>query len=196
VMQKIFNREIRFPIENEAGERIQPPEWEEKKLGEIVEIKKGEQLNKSDLSEEGNFPCVNGGIIESGFTNNYNTEGETITISEGGNSCGHVNYIRKKFWCGGHCYAIVKLENLILKKYLFQYLKFNEIKIMRLRVGSGLPNIQKRDIKLYKIELPSLEEQTKIANFLSALDQKIEAVAERSRSHREWKKALLQKMFV
>ena len=196
MMQKIFNQEIRFKIENEAGKLVDPPDWEEKNLGEVCIIKKGEQLNKSDLTEEGSFPCVNGGVFESGFTEKYNTKGETITISEGGNSCGYVNFIKENFWCGGHCYAITEVNDHILNDFLFQNLKQAEIKIMSLRVGSGLPNIQRKDIMRFKVKLPSLKEQTKIANFLRAIDTKIEAVAEHSQSHRKWKKGLLQKMFV
>ena len=45
-MQKIFNQEIRFKIKNEAGELVEPPEWEEKKLGkfDIQKAKKWQLL--------------------------------------------------------------------------------------------------------------------------------------------------------
>jgi type I restriction enzyme S subunit len=67
---------------------------------------------------------------------------------------------------------------------------------MRLRVGSGLPNIQKGEINNFKVNLPSLEEQTKIANFLSLIDTKIEQVGKQLRESKQFKKALLQQMFV
>jgi len=74
----------------------------------------------------------------------------TITISEGGNSCGFVNYCKQKFWCGGHCYALKITSHNLDKLFLYQLLKFLEKSIMNLRIGSGLPNIQKKDLKEFK----------------------------------------------
>ncbi len=103
-----------------------PNGWELKKIGKIANIKKGHQLNKLDMISNGKYPVINGGIEPSGYINNFNTQENTITISEGGNSCGYVNFISTKFWCGGHCY---KLENIqIDKKFLFFLLKNEEKK--------------------------------------------------------------------
>jgi len=192
LMQKIFTQEIRF----EADDGSEFPDWEEKKLSTQTTIQKGSQLNKDTLTEEGNYPALNGGINPSGFTTDWNTEANTITISEGGNSCGYVNFVRTRFWSGGHNYSLQDLKKTIQVKYLYQYLKFNELQIMRLRVGSGLPNIQKGEISNFKVSVPCLEEQTKIANFLSSIDNKIEQVGEQLDKSKEFKKALLQQMFV
>lgn len=193
IMQKIFNQELRFKDDN--GNEF--PKWVVKKLGEVAEINKGKQLNAEFLSKEGSYPCISGGINPSGYTEDFNKIENTITISEGGNSCGYVNFFKTKFWCGGHSYAIENLKNNVVNDFLFQLLKQSEIKIMRLRVGSGLPNIQKKDINNFKFKLPvSISEQTKIANFLSDIDLKIEALNSKIENTQTFKKGLLQQMFV
>ena len=56
--------------------------------------------------------------------------------------------------------------------------------------------LSKTDWSKMEIKLPCLEEQTKIANFLSAIDQKINVVSEQLEQAKLWKKGLLQQMFV
>lgn len=149
-------------------------EWKEDSLDGICKIVKGEQLNKLDLEKTGDYPCINGGIDASGYTNKWNRLENTITISEGGNSCGYINYLKVKFWSGGHCYALQEIKNGFDTEYLYYALKGNEAKIMGLRVGSGLPNIQQKAIKAFEIKYPEDKpEQTRIAEILSTADEAI-----------------------
>ena len=192
VMQKLFSQSIRFKDEN--GNDF--PDWEEKKLGKVCDIVKGKQLNASELTEKGTYPAINGGIQPSGYTEDWNTVEDTITISEGGNSCGYVNFIKTKFWSGGHCYSLLNIGVEILNEFLYQSLKYNQNQIMKLRVGSGLPNIQKGDVANYKILLPHKSEQQKIASFLSSIDKKIGKTEQQIEESTKFKQGLLQKMFV
>ena len=192
IMQKIFSQEIRF--KDDSGSEY--PDWQEKKLGQVCSVVKGKQLNKSELTKSGLYPALNGGINPSGYTSKWNTEKNVITISEGGNSCGYVNLSKTKFWCGGHCYALLEINDNTNFKYLFQILKFLENKIMRLRVGSTLPNIQMKEINRFLVFIPNLEEQVMIANVLSSIDKKIEFVSHQLEKNKEFKKGLLQQMFV
>lgn len=66
----------------------------------------------------GIYPVWNGGVIPSGFTDQWNMEANTITISEGG-SCGFVNLCRERFWLGGHCYSVTNLATNLNKYFLF-----------------------------------------------------------------------------
>ncbi|RBQ32818.1 hypothetical protein CRU92_03475 [Arcobacter sp. FW59] len=192
IMQKTFSQKIRFK-DNDGNEF---KKWEERKLKNLCDVIKGEQLNRDNLTEIGDYPAINGGINPSGFTDKYNTLSDTITISEGGNSCGYINFIKTNFWSGGHNYSLQNLKENIENIYLFQYLKYNENLIMNLRVGSGLPNIQKSDIVNFRILLPCVEEQYEIANFLSSIDDKIEENQKILEKIKELKKSLLQQMFI
>jgi len=178
--------ELRFPGFND--------EWEEKKLGNICKIKKGQQLSKISLNNFDKYPVINGGIRPSGYIDKYNKNENSIVISEGGASCGYVNFIKTKFWSGGHCYTLEELKNIIIVEFLYQYLKFNEKRLSNLRVGSGLPNIQQKAISSFEIMSPSLAEQQKIAAFLSAIDKKIEIVDKKIEYLESYKKGLMQKL--
>lgn len=171
-------------------------DFDEIRLKSISKINKGKQLNKEHMLEIGKFYVLNGGQEPSGYTDSWNTSENTITISEGGNSCGFVNFNTEKFWSGGHCYYLNKLSENIDVYYLYSYLKFIEPQIMRLRVGSGLPNIQKGDIENIKIKILPKKEQIKISNLLLSTDNKISSIESQKDSFEIFKKGLLQQMFV
>ncbi|MCL5113533.1 MAG: restriction endonuclease subunit S [Patescibacteria group bacterium] len=189
ITQKLFMHQLRF--KNENGSNY--PSWENNKLGEISSIKKGVQLNKENMVKDGRYPVLNGGKGYSGYTNKFNTTARTITISEGGNSCGYVSFVNEDFWSGGHLYTI---NTKINKNYVYHYLKFKQNLIMELRVGSGLPNIQKKDLEKLRVNIPSTHEQRKIANFLTSIDHKIELKINELELTKKLKKALLQQLFI
>lgn len=167
--------------------------WQKVKLGDVASLIKGEQYNKILLQDVGKYPVINGGIAPSGYTDKYNTEANTITISEGGNSCGYVNYIRTRFWSGGHCYT-VRVKETVVPIYLYQLLKFHEPMIMQLRVGSGLPNIQIKPLQKYKLYIPSLTEQTAITEVLKTADKEIEIAKAKLAALRTQKRGLMQQL--
>jgi len=185
---KALAPKLRFPEFRDAGE------WETKPISKLAHIAKGVQLNRAKITE-GDFPVWNGGVTPSGFHSEWNTEGDTITISEGGNSCGFVNRSSQHFWLGGHCYALCDLSSEIARDYLFQSLKSNEKEIMRLRVGSGLPNIQRRDLERFPVVFPQPVEQRKIADCLGSLDDLIAAEGRKLEALRQHKKGLMQQLF-
>jgi len=199
LMQNLLTGKMRLKINDELGVMNDElkgfeGEWKEYELNKLCKISKGEQLNKDELEKSGMYPSISGGVNPSGYTEDWNTEANTIIISEGGNSCGYVNFIKTKFWCGGHCYALLNLSKIIERDFLFQALKFNEPQIMKLRVGSGLPNVQKKDIEVYKLNIPSIEEQTAIAQVLQAADKEIKLLKTKCDKLKEQKKGLMQQL--
>lgn len=191
LMQQLLTGKKRLLDEN--GVRFSGEWKQDVNLGSIINISKGVQINKNTLSEDGQFPVINGGIAPSGFTSEFNTDENTITISEGGNSCGYVAFQKKSFWCGGHCYAVRKTA--LDLSFTFHLLKYNELKIMGLRVGSGLPNIQKKAIEAFTVNFPVTSvEQQKIAAVLSAADDEIATLEKKLACLRDEKKALMQQL--
>lgn len=163
-------------------------------LSNVATVWKGQQLNKDAMVEDGAYYALNGGIKPSGRTTEWNCEANTITISEGGNSCGFVSYNRERFWCGGHCYAVTKLAKDVDAHYLFHYLKGKQSRVMALRVGSGLPNIQKSDIEAFPVVLPDLATQTTIARYLNALREEIDLLGQSVAALKTQKRGLMQKL--
>ena len=165
-------------------------------LSEICEISKGKQINGEFLSEKGKYYVMNGGIEPSGYYNNYNVEANTISISEGGNSCGYVQFNTSSFWSGGHCYTIQNIVRGVDNLYLYHYLKSKEDAIMKLRIGSGLPNIQKKDLAMFKIKIPPTEQQKTISTFLSSLERKTEIEEHILNAIQKEKQYILRQMFI
>jgi type I restriction enzyme, S subunit len=170
-------------------------EWKLKRLRDFCEVYKGTQINKSLLTNVGEYPVWNGGITPSGYTDNWNTKENTITISEGGNSCGFVNFCSQKFWCGGHCYSICQIKQNVYQLFLFQKLKQTQEVIMSLRVGSGLPNIQKKNLLNLEIKQPEdNKEQIAIANILSDMDTEITSLEQQLDKTRNLKQGMIQEL--
>ncbi|MBL0323182.1 MAG: restriction endonuclease subunit S [Ignavibacteria bacterium] len=168
-------------------------EWEVKRLGDVASLSKGTQLHSSETDEDGKFAHLNGGITPSGYTHKSNTDGNTIAISEGGNSCGFVQFMSDPYWCGGHCYSVIpkSMDN----RFLYHALKSQQSEIMGLRVGSGLPNVQKTGLLDFKIKLPvTHHEQTAIAEVLTEMDVELTALELRREKTNALKQGMMQEL--
>ena len=165
-------------------------------LSAICNIVKGKQVNGEELSEKGKYYVMNGGITPSGYYDQCNTPANTISVSEGGNSCGYVQYNKSSFWSGGHCYTLQDITSGVDTQYLFHYLKRYESNIMNLRIGTGLPNIQKKDLENFRIALPPSNVQKEISTCLTAIEDKIMVEVKWLDSAQKKKLYLLRQMFI
>ena len=143
------------------------------KLYDICILEKGQQIDTSLLDDSKPYRYINGGIKESGYYDDFNTSGESVLISEGGASCGYINYVNENFWCGCHCYRLHDIK--VFPKYLFHALKANQQRIMALRTGSAMPNIQKSTIQKFELKIhDDINTQKKVSSMLDKCNELIE----------------------
>ena len=144
---------------------------EYKKLFEIANILKGQQLNKEKFIKDGQYPVYNGGQNNSGFYNKYNQEENSIILNQGG-SAGLVSFIETKFWASAHCFVIKPInENFINNKFLFYILKSKYDDILKLIHGTTIPGISIEDVRNLKINIPPIEIQNEIVKILDTFTQ-------------------------
>lgn len=164
-------------------------------LKSVADIIKGNQINGDKLSENGKYYVMNGGVLPSGYYDEFNTPANTISISEGGNSCGYVQFNEEPFWSGGHCYTLQVCKTINVR-YLFHYLKYKEQDIMKLRIGSGLPNIQKKDLEHFMVVIPNTNKQQKLTSLFDCIQIKENIEKALLSQWQIQKRYLLQKMFI
>lgn len=152
-------------------------------------------MSSLDIADDGQYYHLNGGILPSSRTNLYNTAKDTVSISEGGNSCGFVNWNSEPFFSGGHNFTLQKLSGKVRPFFLYQALKYKQNEIMALRVGSGLPNIQKKDLEMYQVCYPTKKEQEQIEAFFRYIDLKAKKQQQLVESLKKYKRGALKAVF-
>ena len=209
VMQKLFSQEIRFKIKNAAGKLVEPPDWEEVKLDKLLSIPDKAKPSSIDLDKIITVKLHLKGIkinertesLKLGSTNYYKRSKGQFIYGKQNLFNGAFGIVPEKY-DGYVSSSDVPALNIngsnVNSKYLFYYFSRYSFykRLENIASGSGSKRIHEKTLLKQTISLPSIKEQTKIANFLSRIDEKIEAVASALHSHRQWKKGLLQKMFV
>ena len=206
MMQKLFSQQIRF----KADDGSEFGEWENTVLGDIADIVGGGTpstnnqaywsgdvvwLTPSEINQkfigESKRTISELGVQKSSakklpigtilFTSRATIGEVAIAIAEVTTNQGFQSFISNE-----------KTFN----EFLYYWIVNNKKSFIERASGSTFLEISKSKIQPMEISLPCLEEQTKIANFLSAIDQKIEVVAQQIEQAKQWKKGLLQQMFV
>ena len=171
---------IRFPEFTEN--------WNETKLGNIfIEIKSGKDKPNSEFG----FPVYGSrGLL--GYSDNFSYEGEHILIARVGANAGSLNFVDGKFSVTDNTIILNKNKQNNTKFFRY-YLKYS--KLEKMIFGSGQPLITGSQLKNLKIFIPSIEEQQKIASFLTAVDDKINALKRKHELLTEYKRGVMQKIF-
>lgn len=188
VMQQIFSQKIRFKDEN--GNEY--PEWEEKKLGELVEVKTG-NLNVDDANPEGKYHFFDRSIDIKRY-DEYSFDNEALIYSGEGSEF-LPRYFKGKYGLHQRAYTIFNPKNLYMK-FLYYFMLTQNKHFLRTAVGTTVKSLRMDCFTKCTVSLPNGEEQQKIATFLTALDDKITAEKSKLTAAKQFKKALLQRMFV
>ena len=164
-------------------------EWVE--IGNICKVQKGKQLNREFLTEDGMYPAYNGGITYSGFTDKYNVEANTITISQGGASAGFVNFVTERFWANAHCYYCTIDKNKVLNRFAYHCLKEKQTVLMDFKHGAGIPALNVRKITGLNIPLPPLAVQEEIVRILDSFTELTAELTARKKQYEYYRDELL-----
>lgn len=189
VMSAIFSGKLRFRDEN--GNPY--PDWEERRLEDISRnMPSNITANNIGSMYSGRY-IVYGASGEVGKVDNYqHTEAFTAIVKDGA-GIGRIIWCEEKSSILGTLTAIYP-KNTINAKFLYYML--HQIKFEKYATGSTIPHIYYKDFSRERFLIPVEEEQQKIADFLSAIDHKIELEQTRLDRTKDFKKGLLQRMFV
>ena len=213
LLQKIFSQELRF--KDERGQEY--PEWSTCKIEDLCYMKGRigwQGLKAKDFIEEGPY-CVTGTDFIDGKVNwktcyhvsqlryemdsNIQLRDGDLLITKDG-TIGKLAYIEKlpgEACLNSHLLVIRPSVNKLTNKFLYQVFSSNLFVEYYLRAGSGstMKSLSQSVIGKFMCPLPSIPEQEKIADFLSAVDTQIEVEKKRLETMKTIKKGLLQQMF-
>ncbi len=213
LMQQIFSQEIRFPGFTD--------EWEEKKLGEIGDFQTSsiDKLSREDEKEVFLVNYMNVYRHES-IDNNSIKEYQKVTAKDSQiESCNLKKWdilftpsseTPDDIW---HSVVIFEdLSNAVFSYHLMRFRPKSQINILYSHYFCNIPEVLKQMSQLatgstrftlsvknfanIEIKLPSLQEQEKIANFLSSIDDKIAELESQIQTAKQWKTGLLQGLFI
>ena len=187
-------------------------EWNEKLLSDFTTFSKGKGLSKSDIVKNGKNPCIRYGEL-------YTTYGSTISEAISYTNLDKNNCVLSKknqiiipssgetqidiatascvlsddIILGGDLNILTTNENGIFLAYYLSSAKKNDI--AQLAQGNSVVHLYAKELATLKINYPSKEEQTKIAEFLSTVDNKISQLSRQLELLNQYKKGVMQKIF-
>jgi len=213
MMQKLFSQQIRF----KADDGSEFGEWEEKKLGDIAS-----KVGSGSTPRGGAEAYINEGVI---FIRSQNVNNDQLLLDDivyipieinekmagskvfandillniTGASIGRSCVVPDSFTQANvnqHVCIIRVLNDSPKFIQAFLSSRTGQDLIESYQTGSGREGLNFQSIRSFELDMPCIEEQTKIANLLSSIDQKIEVAAQQIEQAKQWKKGLLQQMLI
>jgi len=165
--------------------------WEVKKLGDVVEIRKG-QLITDNTRVNGNIPVIAGGKAPAYYHNKANRNGKTITISGSGASAGYVAFHNYPIFASD-CSTIEEHKNYSIE-YVFYLMQLLQDKIYKMQTGGAQPHIHPCDLNPIEVSFPKKENQEEISTILSEMDAEISALETKLEKYKKVKLGMMQNL--
>ena len=207
MMQKIFSQEVRFKDDN--GKDF--PKWEQKKLGEVCNISTAPYIETKRNQQNGYYLIDMGAVSADGKllvkkrtsgTKNILNVGDLVMPNR---DIGHGDIIGKvalidldnKYVLGNNMYKINPKDGS-LSTFMFFLINSEGVNREMRRRSNGTSQLQliRKDVEFVKFSLPSPKEQHKIAEFLTSIDKIIESKQQQITQAEQWKRGLMQGLFV
>lgn len=170
---------------------IIPQEWEVDRLGEIcLTFKSGTTITSQSIKESGLYPVYGGNGLR-GYTDSYTHNGDYILIGRQGALCGNINFIRGKAYISEHAIAVQPNESNSIE---FLRYKLDFWNLNRFSESSAQPGLSVEKLVRYKLAVPPMEEQRKIAEILGVWDEAIEKQSRLIEKLELRKRALMQRL--
>ena len=155
------------------------------------EFKSGKNIKADSISESGEYPVYGGNGLR-GYTSSYNHEGSYVLIGRQGALCGNVRSVYGKTYITEHAIAVAgnEISNTSFLHYLFVKMNLGQYSDQSAQPGLAVNKLLK-----IKVVLPSVSEQTKIARFLSLLDERITTQNKIIEDLKKLKSAIIEKLY-
>ncbi len=201
LMQQLFPAEgkttptLRFPEFQNAGE------WRQTTVENICEMQAGKFVSASAIYEKREsemYPCYGGNGLR-GYTYSFTHSGVYLLIGRQGALCGNVTFVDGTFHATEHAVVVTCKEGIVPHWLYYQFTKSN---LNQYATGQAQPGLSVEVIKKVAVSIPEdnnkqikNEEQQKIANYLSSVDELISAQTDKLDQLKAHKKGLMQQLF-
>lgn len=171
---------------------LKPKEgWVVKKLGDVVEIRKGQLITES-TRVNGDIPVIAGGKSPAYYHNKSNRNGKTITISGSGASAGYVAFHNYPIFASD-CSTIEEHKDYSIE-YVFYLLQSLQEKIYKMQTGGAQPHIHPSDLNPIEVSFPKKEKQDEIARVITDMDNEIQSLEQNLSKYQMLKQGMMQEL--
>ena len=168
-------------------------EWKKVKLGDILQVKKGDYITKKE-AREGIYPVILGGKEPAYFIDKYNHTGKAIVISRSGASAGYVSFWNEPIFVTDG--FLIEPKGGMTYEFLYYALKSKQAILHKAQKGAAIPHVTPLLIGNIDFLLPNKDVQHRIATILSRYDSLIENYQKQIKLLEEAAQRLYKEWFV